>query len=182
MRLSEIYHVPGYTKPVLLLDVDGVLNASIPGWGQIEQGVAMAAGHPFKIRWAPALVDKIKKLHASGRIEIRWCTTWCDYISSIEKLLGLPQFKCESIPPQGITQQAKINAAIGVIEERRPLIWIDDNAIPVRGAAGWDSRLKFPTAGRLYVVPNPVNGIQPAHIEKIERYLALIEGVHSDVD
>lgn len=173
---NEIYHAPGYKKPVWLLDVDGVLNAETPKWPENPySGMAIANTVSFKMRWSPTLIRKIKEFHASGRVEIRWATTWCDFIGSIESLMGLPQFKCESIPPNGINQKAKINAALSVIVAERPLIWSDDNAIPVKGQAGWDSRLKYPNAGRLYLVPDERHGLTSDHIDLVDKYLNMIE-------
>lgn len=173
---NEIYHVPGFKGPVWLLDVDGVLNADQPGWTwRPRQGIARVNGQKFTITWAPELVDRIWDLHRSGRVEIRWATTWCDVVSEIENLLKLPQFPCESVPMQGLTQVSKINAAIGVIESNRPLIWTDDDAIPVRGFPGWDSRFRHPPAGRLLIAPDQNEGLQPEHMDLIEKYLRMIE-------
>jgi hypothetical protein len=61
-------------RPVWLLDVDGVLNAARPGWGEAPRsGTAYSAGQPFSLRWAPALVARIRELHGRGVVEIRWC-------------------------------------------------------------------------------------------------------------
>lgn len=160
------------TKPIWLLDVDGVLNANNPGWGEAPKtGTAYANGFPYKIRWAPRLVDQIVRLHESGRVEIRWSSTWCEMIGEIENLLGLPHLYCEDIPCQGMTQQAKIDAAVRVVNSKIPLIWTDDDAIPEKGAAGWDSRFNHPYGGKLFIAPNESHGLQFSDIQEIDAFL-----------
>lgn len=159
-------------KPVWLLDVDGVLNASSPGWGQVpKSGTAFAEGYPYKIVWAPRLIDRIIKIHELDLVDIRWCTTWCDLIGTIETLMGLPVFPCEPVPTQGLTQQAKIDAAVRVVASNRPLIWTDDNAIPKRGQAGWDTRFNHPPAGHLFIEPNEHEGLQLIDMQDIQRFI-----------
>lgn len=44
--------------PVWLLDVDGVINATRPGWGSPpRQASVYADGDDWPMRWAPALID-----------------------------------------------------------------------------------------------------------------------------
>lgn len=43
------------------------------------------------MRWAPALIQRIQALHASGNVEIRWCSTWCAEADQIERLVSLPR-------------------------------------------------------------------------------------------
>ncbi len=62
-------------RPVLLLDVDGVINAFNPGWGDTAR--AKCAG--LTVRWSPDMVARIRALHASGLDEVRWSTTWCGF-------------------------------------------------------------------------------------------------------
>ena len=58
--------------PLLLLDVDGVLNAMRwelpPGW---EQGVF----NGYVLSWDPTITARLRDLHESGRVEIQWLTT-----------------------------------------------------------------------------------------------------------
>lgn len=84
---------PADHRPVWLLDVDGVINASRPGWGAApHHGTATAAGMSFRIRWAPALAKRIRALHESGRVEIRWCSTWCDWLIRLSGCSACPSW------------------------------------------------------------------------------------------
>lgn len=165
--------VPVDTRPVWLLDVDGVLNAHHPGWDRPSRsGFARALGGHFRITWAPQVVEALWALDA--RVEVRWASTWVDWIDQIEGLLGLPAwppaFAHDGSPAVG-AHRAKLTAALGVVEgECRPLIWTDDDAIPE------DSRtLRRLTTGRapaLLIRPHPAKGLQPEHLAAIERFVA----------
>lgn len=82
--------------PLVLLDVDGVLNAlGLPGPGDDRQwrtGSARAMGRQWPIRYAPAVVDRIVGWVADGWAEVAWLTTWGhDANDSLRRLLGMPE-------------------------------------------------------------------------------------------
>lgn len=82
--------------PLVLLDVDGVLNAlGLPGPGDDRQwrsGSAQALGRHWPIRYAPAVVDRIVGWVADGWAEVAWLTTWGhDANDSLRLLLGMPE-------------------------------------------------------------------------------------------
>ena len=167
---------PANSTPVWLLDVDGVLNALHPGWDSpAQQGVAVAYGTAFRLRWAPALVDRIARLHRSGSVEVRWATTWVDEIDQVERLLRLPRFPTAftglGAAPSVQATGRKWAAALEVVEEeRRPLLWTDDDAIPA-----WEDgvqRLGATGLPVMLVAPDPRTGLQPEHLAAIEAFLA----------
>jgi len=58
-------------RPVWLLDVDGVINVARPGWGAAPRsGNAYSAGQAYRMRWAPALVERIRALHRAGSVAL----------------------------------------------------------------------------------------------------------------
>ncbi|MEU1763329.1 hypothetical protein [Micromonospora sp. NPDC005652] len=80
-------------SPVWLLDVDGVINASRPGWNAVPwKGYAYDRATEYKIRWAPQLIARIYELHRAGLVEIRWCSTWCAYADQLERLFASRRF------------------------------------------------------------------------------------------
>lgn len=152
-----------------LLDVDGVLNASRPGWGAApRRGIAVAGAEPWTIRWAPALMRRIRTIHTAGQVEIVWCTTWCPWADQIERLLGLPAlgraWNDEELFGRPALE-AKRDAARRALAEGRRLIWTDDDAIP-RGPyrVGLD--------GALLIEPDPRKGLQPEDLDRIEAFVA----------
>jgi hypothetical protein len=162
--------------PVWLLDVDGVVNARRPAWDQpFAQGHAYVDGVTYRLQWSPALTKYIKSVHKRHAAEVRWATTWVDHVHQVERLLRLPPFRTAfrglgTAPSIGAPER-KVAAALHVVEvERRPLIWTDDDAIPVSGAL----RRRIDDAGVpvLLLAPDPTEGLGPADLELIEAFLA----------
>ena len=82
------------TAPLLLLDVDGVLNALGPRTTGAEwrRGTAEADGARWPITWSPAVVRRLRSWHESGRVEVQWLTTWGhDANRELRALLELPE-------------------------------------------------------------------------------------------
>jgi hypothetical protein len=154
-------------KTILLLDVDGVLNASKAGWSSApHSGTAYAMGNGWRIRWAPALVKRLWNLHKSGKIEIVWGTTWCGSTDAIEKLLGLPHFDSYSDSPMSITDKQR--AAEAIVDSGSRLVWADDEAIPLFG----DLLDKLEASGRVLLIrPKANRGLRPEHMDAIERFI-----------
>ena len=121
--------------PVWLLDVDGVINASEPGWGgpPHKGGVWSAVDqYEYTLHWAPRLIDRIRDLHWNGTVEIVWCTTWCAEADTLERLWSLPSLgRAFTAPLRGSeASAAKLAAARKVLAEGRRLIWTDDLEVP----------------------------------------------------
>ncbi|WBB94103.1 hypothetical protein [Verrucosispora sp. WMMC514] len=155
--------------PVWHLDVDGVINVSRPGWGAAPRtGYAYAAGRGWKMRWAPALITRIRDLHKAGTVEVRWCTTWCAYADQLERLWALPPLVrafTEDINGDAASL-AKLAAARQVIAEGRRLIWTDDTEVPRWGEV--HDELVF--GGALLIRPRGSIGLQPEHLDQIEAF------------
>jgi hypothetical protein len=88
----------GVSAPILLLDVDGVLNAlpytqsDLAVWGDWQHGNAVAEGSRWPITWSPSVVTALREWHEAGQAEVRWLTTWGhDANSELRLLLGLPE-------------------------------------------------------------------------------------------
>ncbi len=166
---------PPHRRPVWLLDVDGVLNAARPGWGeQPAQGTAYVDGVAYLLRWAPSLVRRIASTHAAGGAEVRWCSTWVDHVAQLERLLHLPRIGTAFTgvdPDSRDARGLKIEAALHVVEvERRPLIWTDDDAVPLGGSL--HERLEASGQPVILVRPHPVYGLQPEDVAAIEEFIA----------
>jgi hypothetical protein len=157
---------------VWLLDVDGVLNTRRPGWGgPTSKGFAYSEGRPFLMRWSPALIRRIRAIHDAGRVEIRWCTTWCPESDQLEALFGLPHFsRVWTEQLNGLVASlAKANAAYGVLEEGHRLVWTDDQEVPTEGMI-FD---ELTADGRaLLIAPSPNRGLQPDHLARIEQFVS----------
>jgi hypothetical protein len=164
--------------PVWLLDVDGVVNARRPAWDHpYAHGNAFVDGVAYRLQWAPTLTRYIKSVHKRQAAEIRWATTWVDHVHQVERLLRLPAFRTAfrglgAAPSIGAPDR-KLAAALHVVEvERRPLIWTDDDAIPLGGPQR--ERLEDAGVPVLLISPDPYEGLGPQHVEAIDAFLAAI--------
>lgn len=161
-------------RPVWLLDVDGVLNATKPGWGAAPlTRTVYADAVAFHMRFAPALLRRLRELHHAGAVEVRWATTWVDHIDQITGLMGLPSWQCAfTLAGTGRdAAAAKYAAAMDVVQtERRRLIWTDDEAIPADGTHA-HRRLTAAGPSVLLIRPAANRGLRPEHLDRIEAFL-----------
>lgn len=152
--------------PVWLLDVDGVINANRPGWGAApRRGYAYADGVQWRIRWAPALIGRIRGIHIAGLAEVTWCTTWCSWAEQLERLFGLPPLPRAAVSAGVHAPGEKLAAACEVLTGGRRLIWTDDTeahegSLP----AGVPDRA-------LLIAPDDRRGLQPEHLDQIDAFL-----------
>jgi putative intracellular protease/amidase len=159
--------------PVWLLDVDGVINVNRPGWGAAPRsGTAYADGYGYRMRWAPALIDWIRRLHNTGLVEVRWCTTWCAFADQLEWLWRLPRLERAFTDPLNGREavEAKQAAARKVLADGRRLVWTDDQVVPTPGTRLYD---ELTADGRAMLIrPSPRCGLQPADLDAIETFAA----------
>jgi hypothetical protein len=163
--------------PVWLMDVDGVLNVSHPGWGGAPQRQfvwSQTDQTTYPMRWAPVLIDRIRSLHVDGRVEIRWCTTWCPDADELERLWRLPELEralvADPMPRGAACWPLKLAAAKAVLADGRRLIWTDDDALPKPGAA----RDELTAGGlALLIAPRPRRGLRPDDLDRIEAFASL---------
>lgn len=183
------------TKPVCLLDIDGVINSLLrqpptQGWPKGAWLTAMYESNTneFPLLWAVPVVEYLTDLHRQDRVEFRWHTTWQEEAPAFGKIVGLPEFAVQDAPEaranQGlfIKQQIlahkphwwKYPAAERVLtEENRPLIWIDDD-IELKLFPKY--RQALGALGRACLVsPDGQTGLLSRHMRKIEEFLLLIE-------
>lgn len=161
-------------KPVWLLDVDGVLNVTRPGWGgpPLYQRVwSNSDKRSYPMRWSSVLMDRIRGLHKDGAVELRWCTTWCPDADRLEELWRLPRLQraldAQPMPRGADCWPLKLAAARAVLAEGRRLIWTDDEALPPEGPA----REELTGGGRaLLIAPRASRGLRPADLDEIEAF------------
>ena len=172
--------------PVMLLDVDGVLNAwgPYPGattknrrlnalWGcKMDRGVAFCNGREWTLKWAAPLMRRLVDLHESGAVEIRWCSTWSGQTEDLSRLLGLPDFP-SAFDATGLhwTEVARLKrrtaARVQDVEGRR-LVWVDDHEVPHH----WElAHAAMTLDGRsLLIRPKESLGLLPGDMDQIELF------------
>lgn len=166
--------------PVWLLDFDGVINATGPAWGvkplrMWSPPSRYALGQTYRVRFAAPLIGRIKDVAESGLVEVRWCSTWNGDTDALRAMTGLDfpaAFEVEPNQHWTIVAARKRLAAQNVLErEGRRLIWTDDVEVPFT----WElSHATITQGGRaLLIRPKERQGLLPAHMDEIDRFVGL---------
>ena len=188
-------------RPVVLLDVDGVLNAitrkpntAVWPFDHWKFGKAATAEREWPIAWATDVVDWLNALDDSGRAEILWHTTWLADAQNIAALLGLNRFGVADSTPEvadgdvygyesqqmhvarlreGVPAWWKYGAARRVLESGRPLIWMDDD-IPDQLPRVHRDNLAA-NGAVLFLSPDEHTGLAPKHLRQAEQFLDAVD-------
>lgn len=166
--------------PLVLLDVDGVLNA-LDGGGVAGRERGVFRG--YTLSWDPTVTRRLADWHASGRIELQWLTTWVHHADELlAEPMGLPRGlrvheRADGEGPTGFTTSLagapnwwKLVAAQAVVAEQpgRRTVWIDDDlAMQAEDTAAW-------LAGNpdvLVVAPVLETGLTHAQLDDVEAWL-----------
>src|SRR3978361_2131143 len=129
---------PSDAVPILLLDVDGVLNATRR---DLPEGWRRGTFNGYVLSWDPTVTARLRDLHESGRVEIQWLTTWAANADRLlAEPLGLPRGLRERsgrrAAPTGCAGRLggrsgwwKLAAAREAAEQEpgRRIVWIDDD-------------------------------------------------------
>ena len=125
-------------RPILLLDVDGILNAPRR---ELPEGRERGWFNGFLLSWDPIVTARLRELHESGRVEIQWLTTWAtDADRLLAEPMGLPRglrtYTRADVAPTGFLGALrgasgwwKLAAAqeAAAAEPDRRIVWIDDD-------------------------------------------------------
>jgi hypothetical protein len=124
---------PPMKKPIILLDVDGVINFAGSKekakvlWPDLiyERDVVNCAGEKYNILYSPAMVQRINAWNQVA--EVRWLTTWDDSAkTNLAPALKLDSFENS----RKSDNDCKITTAVLVGKEQGAdglVIWIDDD-------------------------------------------------------
>ncbi len=162
--------------PLILLDVDGVINGEAKSWGK------RTVKKYNSITYSTAVVDQINQWSRSNLVEIRWSTYWG--IRAQEELapaIKLDHFAVATKNPAecGPKKGTTIREAIFGVPSRK-VIWIDDQ-IPRHLSEACDGEtpssiakikdLVFNSGLVLFVGPKENEGLEPKHFELANRFL-----------
>lgn len=189
--------MPADARPLVLLDVDGVLNA-VPtrgrskAWDDWAAGAATADGRRFRITWSPTVVAAVQAWLDVA--EVQWLTTWGhDANRSLRHLLELPELPVAGTYDGGPAQawlatQARAHAAVAPAapdpltgrwwkfdvvrrivraDPARRLVWIDDDLAGQAEIQEWMQQ----EADCLLVAPDLASGLVGAELAQVEAFL-----------
>jgi hypothetical protein len=146
-------------RPLLLLDIDGVLNpyaaAACPE-GFREQ-ILFPGEDPVWIGDAHAAW--LKEL--SEAFEIVWASGWGEDAHLLADILSLPRLPLVRFPPVPFDPEEKLPAIVAYVEHR-PAAWVDD-ALP-RAAYEWAASRGSPT---LLIGIDPAIGLRREHVDRL---------------
>lgn len=167
--------------PVLLLDVDGVLNAPR---AELPAGWRRGRFNGFLLSWNPTVTARLRGLHEAGRVEIQWLTTWAeDADRLLAEPMGLPRglrvHARHGIAPTGYSGPLggasgwwKLAAARAVAraEPARPIVWIDDDlADPAPDTEDW--LVEQGPERVLAIAPATLTGLTHEQLDLVEAWL-----------
>jgi HAD domain in Swiss Army Knife RNA repair proteins len=158
--------------PLILVDVDGVLNPSKPGAGGYRRQWVFPAGVAHRLLLDPGHGRMLSELAAAGDAELVWATYWRNRANKwIAPRIGLPSLRFVPIPSHwgsrarlslGHWKALHVAAWIG----QTPFVWFEDDPnVP-------SCLTQQPGLGRhLTVTVDPVIGLTRHHIEQAWRWL-----------
>ena len=165
--------------PILLLDVDGVLNAVSL---ELPDGWRRGTYNDFVLSWDPTVTARLRELHESGRVEIQWLTTWAENADLLlAEPMGLPRglrvHVREGVASTGFSGELrggsgwwKLAAAreLALAEPGRRIVWIDEDlAQQADDVAEWLGA----NPHVLVVAPDLFVGLTHEQIDEIESWL-----------
>ena len=155
-------------KPLLLLDVDGVLCPIGPGPGESMR--ALVVGE-FPVTFSEQLPSRLSDL--STRFTLVWATSWeHDANQWLAPVLGLPELPLISFAGRpGRAGRTWKLAAVRRFVGDQPMAWADDEL--GRDAHAWARRRAAPT---LLLDINPARGLAVAHVEVLVEFANRIPG------
>jgi hypothetical protein len=151
-------------RPVLLLDVDGVLN---PYGGECPDGYAEHLLFPGEepVRVCRLHGDWVAELAAT--FEVVWGSAWgAEANRLLGPLLGLPELPYVRFPPMPFEPALKVPAIDRHLRDR-PAVWIDDLIGPE--AREWASSRAVPT---LLIEVDPAVGLTRDDVDRALRWAA----------
>lgn len=165
-----------FAAPIWLLDIDGVLNAlkqddgtPHPHWpDMVRKGVSTSHSVVFDLTLSESVIAFINGHKAAG-VDIRWATTWQEDANRfVAPAFGLPQLPNGAEALGMSDYYYKERAALKAIDNNRPLIWTDDDAIRLMVRA----EIEQSGVPNLLIEPDPWFGLTPEHLDAIAAFLA----------
>jgi hypothetical protein len=164
-----------HKKPIILLDVDSVinLNSGSRKWNDIKKAsVKSPSGlHNFRIEYSQLMVKNINDWKTLS--EIRWLTKWNEHVkTNLAPVIGLEEFEMARTSDQHEEKVQTVNRIINEIDDDRLIIWIDDS---IKWQDNQDDIKKIEERPNTVLI-SPDWGLTPKEIKFIDKCLANPQG------
>ena len=173
------------SSPVIVaVDIDGVVNAlptsdaDLAHFERWERRQVM--GYPLTV--AGEVVDWLTSLPERGG-EFHWASTWTPNRALLEQAFGLPADAPVAADPEapipaaepGVTWKGAQIAHL-VADQRRPLVWMDDDAITDATVTALGDVAHRLDLAMLLVPTRLPTGLQPEQMRRIDDFLVAVQG------
>jgi len=161
MRPDRRLHAPDdVTKPLLLLDVDGVI---FPFGGGPPPGYERTEIRGYEVTWRPSLRGSVERL--TNLFDVVWATTWEHHANeAVSPLLGLGELPVIEFTSGRAGDTWKLSEVVSYVGDRATA-WVDDELYP--DAHTWAEGRQVPT---LLIRPSSSVGITDEHVGDLEAF------------
>lgn len=162
-------HAAEAPRPVLFVDIDGVLNPYGPQCpeGCTEHRLFPEDAEPVRV--CPRHGDWLREL--ARHYDLIWATSWSHRERALlASLLPLPAFHGSVELPNGPFDPARKVPAIARVAGTRPVAWMDD--MLTDAAWSWARTRRAPT---LLVPIDPACGLTRSHVQALLDWVAALE-------
>lgn len=166
----------GSGKPLVLLDVDGVLNPLKRPHRGYRRFRVSPGGVTFKLWLNAAHGPQLLELAESTGSELAWASYWCDGANEwVGPKVGLPELPYVPIPrfpgePDGISLGAWKARHVAAYVGERPFVWFEDEP----DAA--ERLLDHLAEGSHFLVRvDPLKGLLEGHLDRARAWLAALD-------
>lgn len=152
------------SKPLILLDVDGVISKILGGMAWKDEQEARVCD--ARVRYSPTVVELLNSFVRDGLAEIRWLTSWGkDAREQLAPAIGLDDFLTARDAAWDPSKDT-VAKDIAVACPNRPVVWIDDEVkfYSMHDKAFWAQRPRT-------LLVQPKNNLSREDLEQMRRFL-----------
>lgn len=163
-------------KPLLLLDVDGVLNPYAARTENVPESYTTHRIEGLQVRLNPEHGPMLLEFAEAHEMELVWATTWeHEANASIGPVIGLPELPVIELGWQKDergrieTDHWNFDGALA-FAGNRPLAWLDDDFFMFGLSMEWFLRQRGPDRPTLLHDIDPVVGLLPGDLDVIAEW------------
>lgn len=163
-------------RPLVLLDVDGVLNPFRRPSSRFARHECVVDGCSYQVLLDVRHGEELLSLSEDTGAELVWATTWEENANEeIGPLIGLPRMPVIKVMAGAGAARGE-HFKTGPVAEYvrgRPFVWFDDELTP----ADWEYLTEHPDVGDFLLIEvDPRNGLSGWDIDRAREWLAAAQG------